>query len=142
MKRLMFVGRAGSGKTSFSQAMRGLALSYLKTQDICFSDDMIDLPGEYLENRVFHKAFMVTACEADVVLFFQDATDENNSFPELFAHMFPVPVYGLVTKIDVADQEMVERAYQKLKTAGCGEIFPISNVTGQGIKLFQQQILG
>ena len=137
----MLVGKTGSGKTSFSQAFKNQKLEYLKTQDINFSDEIIDLPGEYLENRSFYKALMVTACEADAILFFQDATDETCSFPEAFSSMFNLPVYGVITKIDIADNGLIRKACENLKAAGCGDIFKISNMTGEGIELFKSKVM-
>lgn len=142
MKKLMLVGKTGSGKTSFSQALGKQKLEYRKTQDIRFSDEIIDTPGEYLENRAFYKALMVTACEADIIIFFQDATDESCVFPEAFSSMFALPVYGLITKIDLADHSLLQNAYAKLRAAGCGDIFKVSSMTGEGIESFKAKITG
>lgn len=141
MKKIMLIGKTGSGKTSFSQAFKNQKLEYVKTQDIIFSDEIIDIPGEYLENRAYYKALMVTACEADVVIFFQDATDGSCFFPEAFSSMFNLPVYGLITKIDIADKKLIQKAYEKLKAAGCSDIFEISNTTGEGLELFKLKIM-
>ena len=43
----MFAGRSEAGKTSLTQALKGEAITYQKTQSVCFHDVIIDTPGEY-----------------------------------------------------------------------------------------------
>ena len=45
------MGRSECGKTTLTQAMRGEAVHYQKTQYINFHDVVIDTPGEYAENK-------------------------------------------------------------------------------------------
>ena len=42
MKKIMFVGPVGVGKTTLTQRLKGLELSYFKTQAIEFYDAIID----------------------------------------------------------------------------------------------------
>ena len=53
------MGRSECGKTTLTQAMRGEAVHYQKTQYINFHDVVIDTPGEYAENkfRMYHDFF-------------------------------------------------------------------------------------
>ena len=135
MKRIMLVGRTGAGKTSFCQIMQGQALHYQKTQDIQFTDQAIDTPGEYAENRRLYSALSVTAAEADLVALVQDCGSREDIFSPGMAAMFNKPVIGIVTKTDLAaSQEEINHACNQLELAGCERIFTISSLTGQGMK--------
>ena len=49
MRKIMFVGRSESGKTTLTQAMKGKKIIYHKTQYVNHYDVIIDTPGEYAE---------------------------------------------------------------------------------------------
>lgn len=134
MKTIMLAGRTGAGKTSFRQALCGQALNDEKTQMVQVLDGMIDTPGEYMENRALYRALIVTAAEAELIVLVQDCTDQQCVFAPGIAGMFGKPAVGLVTKIDLAENEQALRqAEEKLKLAGCERIFRISAVNGGGI---------
>ena len=47
MKRVIFVGNIGSGKTTLSQVIHGEDIEYAKTQMVTvWGDDIVDTPGE------------------------------------------------------------------------------------------------
>lgn len=51
MRKIMFVGRSESGKTTIMQAMKGKPITYHKTQYVNNFDVIIDTPGEYAETK-------------------------------------------------------------------------------------------
>lgn len=132
MKRLMLIGQEGCGKTTFIQAVKRMQLSYQKTQAIEFYQDIIDTPGEYLENKSYYKALVVTSVDCDAIALMQSSTDEACVFPPNFASMFSKPVIGIVTKLDCLNGNQA-RAFECLKASGVEEIYFISSYTGQGI---------
>lgn len=134
MKHILLMGSSGCGKTTLSQRLNGRLLEYQKTQTIQVDSGVIDTPGEYLENRGMYKALVVTAVEAEVLVFVQDATDGRFRFSPGQAAMFANPVIGVVTKVDIATGEQVADAKALLELAGAEHIFPISAVTGAGIE--------
>ena len=67
MKKVIFIGKTGSGKTTLCQKLHDLEIQYKKTQSIEVYDESIDTPGEYLENRFYYKALIVTAADADII---------------------------------------------------------------------------
>ncbi len=101
MKKVMFIGPSGSGKTTLYQRMGSFDIDYDKTQAIEFHKNVIDTPGEYLENRGYYSALQVTSVEADVVALVMDCKSRSNVFPPGFARMFTKPIIGIVTKIDL-----------------------------------------
>ena len=69
MKKIMVIGRVGCGKTTLCQRLFQKELQYQKTQSIeLVGGTAIDTPGEYVENRAFYRALVVSGVEADVIL--------------------------------------------------------------------------
>lgn len=120
--KIMLVGRTGSGKTTLTQKINGEGIRYQKTQMVSYEQDIIDTPGEYIENKFYYKALTVIASGADKIVFVQAATDEDTFFPPNFSTMFTgKEIIGVVTKKDLnADCRTAENF---LKCAGAGEIF-------------------
>ena len=135
-QRIILVGKSQAGKTTLTQCMTDQQLSYHKTQTVqVINDRFIDTPGEYLEQRGFYGALSVTAADVDVIALVQSAVEEGTMFAPGFGFMFcGKPVIGIVTKIDIADEEQMKRADLYLKNAGAAICFPVSSVTGQGVK--------
>ena len=128
MKRVIMVGHVACGKTTLSQRLNGLKQTYQKTQALEFLQNSIDTPGEYLERRSLVHALMVTSVEADVALFIHDATAERFMFAPGLAGSFPIPVIGVVNKIDCATPQQRADARELLELAGAGPIFEISEM--------------
>ena len=142
MKRIILVGPVACGKSTLCQALKNLQKIYRKTQAIEFSEEIIDTPGEYLENRNYYKALIVTAVEADIVLLLQDCADSRHVYPPLFAGMFgQKTVLGVVSKIDAAlDDGQISRAEAKLWEAGASEVLKVSSMNGEGIELLRHRL--
>lgn len=135
MKNLMLIGKSGCGKTTLCQVLNNLEVKYKKTQSVEVIDKTIDTPGEYIENRFYYKALIVTSADSDVIALVQDSTDEDNIFPPAFATIFDKPVIGIITKIDVcSDEALLKKAQKKLVLAGVEKIFKISSFTKFGLK--------
>lgn len=122
--KIMLVGRTGSGKTTLTQKINGEGIRYQKTQMVSYKQDIIDTPGEYIENKFYYRALTVIASGADVIVFVQSATDEETFFPPNFSTMFTgKEIIGVVTKKDLnADLKTAEKF---LKCAGAEEIYHI-----------------
>lgn len=137
-KRLMFIGSTAAGKSTLSQYLNGHELQYKKTQAIEIENYIMDTPGEYLEHRRFRAALQIAAADADIVVFTQDPTAQQSRFSPGHAAMFPIPVIGLVTKIDIANEEKIEVAKAHLESAGADPIFCVSAFTGENMDVFVQ----
>ena len=133
-KRNILIGRSAAGKTTLCQRINHEDLAYHKTQTVqVINQTMIDTPGEYLERRYFRGALMVTATDADVIVFVQDATEDGTMFPPAYNSQFAKPAVGVVTKSDIATPEQVERAKKYLRMAGADRMFVTSSVSGEGV---------
>ena len=133
MKKIILVGTVACGKTTLCQRLNGLTQEYKKTQALEVVGQTIDTPGEYLEHRSFLRGLMVTATEADQVLFLIDPTAERFCYSAGQAASFPIPVAGVVTKTDVATQKQVQQAHELLELTGADPIFEICSLSGDGM---------
>lgn len=140
MKRIILIGNVACGKTTLSQKLNHLKLDYKKTQAIEVCQQTIDTPGEYLENRSLLKSLMVTSVEAQLAVFVQDASQDRFCFSPGMASAFPLPVAGVVTKIDLADEKQVCSARELLILAGADPVFCVSPVSGEGMEALENYL--
>lgn len=132
MKRIIFMGKSGAGKTTLIEALRGEKLVYRKTQCIDYSEQFMDTPGEYTEGRDLGGALAVYSYEADVVGLVVSATDEFCIFPPACAPVANRPVIGIVTQCD-AEGARPEMAQMWLEICGCERVFLTSSPRHEGI---------
>lgn len=136
MKRVIFMGKTGCGKTTLCQKLNELEIKYKKTQSVELYDNAIDTPGEYLENRHYYNALIVTAVDAEVIALLADATAEESYIPPSFAGSFAKPVIGIITKISlVQDEKKIEQVEERLLNAGVSKIFKVDTIKGIGIEV-------
>lgn len=135
MKKVIFIGKTGSGKTTLCQKLHDLEIRYKKTQSVELYDESIDTPGEYLENRFYYKALIVTAADADIIALVYDCTEEESYLAPGFATMFAKETIGIITKIDLSESsETISRGEEILLAAGVNKIFKVDTISGKGIK--------
>jgi ethanolamine utilization protein EutP len=132
MKKIMFVGRVGAGKTTLTQRLRGEEIHYYKTQYVHYGDLIIDTPGEYTERANLAGALALYAYEADVVGFLIKANDVYSIYGPNVTCMVNRDVIGIVTAIDRPDAD-VERCKEWLRLAGYKTIFALDSKTGRGV---------
>ena len=133
MKKIMLLGRVAAGKTTLTQALRGEEIKYFKTQYVNYMDTVIDTPGEFTERRETSGALALYAYEADVVGLVLSANEPYSIFSPCLTSMVNRETIGIITGIDKPDAN-VERVTRWLKLAGCKKVFPVSSITGEGIK--------
>ena len=133
MKKLILIGRVAAGKTTLTQALRGEEIKYFKTQYVNYLDTVIDTPGEYTERRETSGALALYAYEADVVGLVLSANEPYSIFSPCLTSMVNREAIGIITGIDKPDAN-VARVERWLKLAGCKKVFPVSAITGEGIK--------
>ena len=124
LKTILMVGRTEVGKTTLSNMLVYGSPSWLKTQSINRIGNIIDTPGEFLENPVYYRAIMIHSYDADVVMLLQEAGSTETLFPPNFATAFNREVIGVITKID--NGKSTEEARKNLLAAGVEKIFEVS----------------
>ena len=132
MKKILLIGKSMCGKTTLTQRIHGLDIEYEKTQMLTYSNDILDTPGEYMENRMLYKALIVSSYDCDVVGMVQACDEERNIFPPNFATAFSKPVIGIVTKTDLGGNP--EKAKEILEMAGVEKVFIVSAYENKGIE--------
>ncbi|WP_372995924.1 EutP/PduV family microcompartment system protein [Lutispora sp.] len=132
MKKIILIGKSGSGKTTLTQKLLNQSSEYKKTQSIEYYNTIIDTPGEYLQNRNYYKALLVSSMESDAILLLQAAYDTDCFFPPGFANMFNKPAIGVVTKIDIETRHM-EKVIKCLLNAGAKCIYKVSSYSEEGL---------
>ncbi len=134
MKKIIFMGKSQSGKTTLCQRLHDIAVSYRKTQMVEQYSNAIDTPGEYLENRHYYSALIVSSADAKIIGVVADPTERENYIPPAFAMTFGKEVIGIITKIGIADKSQIERAEKALKTGGIKKIFKVDSILNQGVE--------
>lgn len=133
--KIIFMGRTGSGKTTLCQKLDALELKYKKTQSVELYDNAIDTPGEYMENRNFYRALIMTAVDAKLIAILGDPTVRDNYIPPAFAGTFAKEIIGIVTKVSIAkSKEDIKRVEMELRQAGAQKIFRVDTVEEVGIE--------
>lgn len=139
MKRIILIGKSGSGKTTLVQKLNHQKMGYKKTQMIEYSKNIIDTPGEYVENRNFIPALIVSSADCDIVALVQDCSDEYTVFPPNFSQIFNKKAIGIITKIDKCNND-INRAIKHLKLAGVNKIFCTSAFIDEGIDQLKEYL--
>ncbi len=132
MKKIILMGRVGAGKTTLTQALRGEAIRYQKTQYIHHSDVIIDTPGEYAETAHLGRALALYTYEADMVGLLLSATEPYSLYPPCVTSCCNRAVIGIVTHIHAPGGNPA-RAEHWLRLAGCREVFFVDSTTGEGV---------
>ncbi len=140
MKRIILIGPIGCGKTTLRQEIQKTTKSYKKTQTIEYFHDIIDTPGEYIENRNYYSALIVSSVDCDVIGLTFDCSRKYYPLPPNIGPIFLKPVIGIVTKVDLCNEEDLKIAEQRLKISGAERIFKVSSKTGQGIEELREYL--
>ncbi|OQY49911.1 MAG: hypothetical protein B6230_07240 [Desulfobacteraceae bacterium 4572_89] len=139
MKKMMLVGKTGSGKTVLIKAVLGEKLDSKRTLSVEYCGPFVDTPGDYVENKRLYSALLATAAECDFVGFVQDAAAVNSIFPPQFATMFNKKVMGIITKADVRGCNL-GRAEKFLRWAGAVKIVTTSSMETMGIETLRSYL--
>ncbi len=128
----MLVDRSECGKTTLTQAIRGENIRYHKTQNVAYTDILIDTPGEYIQTRSLGAAVALYAYEAHVIGLLLSATEPYSLYSPCITNMCNREVIGIVTKINDKNADK-KRAEKWLRLAGCKTVFFVDSVTGEGV---------
>lgn len=143
MKKVIFIGKSGCGKTSLCQRLQGEEIRYKKTQSIDLYVDSIDTPGEYLENRNYYSALITTAAEANMIALVQECGDTISMMPPGFAGTFGREVIGIITKTDIGEcEDSIDIIEEQLRVAGVSRVFKVSAYSTEGIEELKRYVDG
>ncbi|MDR1514291.1 MAG: EutP/PduV family microcompartment system protein [Synergistaceae bacterium] len=137
-KRLMVAGPTKAGKSTLLKAL-GYIDEVSKTQMVVHGDFFIDTPGELLNHLYLYRSLLQNANKAGLVLFLADPT-QTSRYPPKFNTAIRGAVLGVVTKIDIATEPMIQKSARALVVAGAREVMRCSSVTGEGIPQLRVKI--
>lgn len=137
-RRVMVVGSSGAGKTSLLVSLNLTKDKVKKTEMVHYSDQSIDIPGEYLDNRLFG-LIEESARKAALLLFVLDPT-RSMSFPPRLNLALKVRSLGVITKKDRSSDMQRTQAQKKLFAVGIKEVMECSSLTGEGIQELSDRI--
>lgn len=127
MKKIIFIGKTLSGKTTLAETLLYGSSKSRRTQSIEKLENIFDTPGQYIENPRLYNGILVTSYDMDSVAMIQDITDECSLFPPGFASAFNREVIGIITKMDLKQSDSQEKHIEDvLLKAGSQKIFKVS----------------
>ena len=99
-KRIMLIGPSGSGKTALANELNGGVGPLRRSQDTIYGENTIDVPGAYLENRMYSRLLALSQ-DAYCILLLLDRGRSGQVYSPGFAKAFARPVCGVITKGDL-----------------------------------------
>ena len=141
-KPVMLVGPVGSGKSTLLKAVLPQSRAtgpVRKTEAISYLDQAIDTPGEMVTIPHFYNALILNSVRAGLILFLMDASRPSQLPPRLALAM-KAPVLGVISKIDLADDNGRMRARAALSDAGVPESIEVSVTTGEGLEELKKRM--
>lgn len=105
MKRVVFVGEVGAGKTTLFNALQGDFELARKTQAIEFNEQgSVDTPGEYFTHPRLWRALINTLADCDVLVYVHGANNPQCRIPagllDIYPHMRRLAVISKATAVD------------------------------------------
>ncbi|MDR2484488.1 MAG: EutP/PduV family microcompartment system protein [Treponema sp.] len=131
-KPIMVLGPTGSGKSTLLKALTLVEGEVKKTESIFYSPHAIDTPGEMIHIPYLYNALILNSAKASLALFVV-AAKRTARLPSKIALALKVPAIGVVSQIDGAKMEDIERSERILAAAGLKKIFRVSSITGEGL---------
>lgn len=108
MKRMVFVGDVGAGKTTLFNALYGDFSPARKTQAVEFNDaGCVDTPGEYFSHPRLYHALINTLADCDILIYVHAANNPECRIPagllEIYPHLHRLAV---ITQADAEDADI------------------------------------
>lgn len=108
MRRAIFVGAVGAGKTTLFNRLQGDYSLARKTQAVEFNDlGDIDTPGEYFSHPRLYHALIGTLVDCELLIYVHAANDAQCRIPSGLLDIYPhLQRIAVITKADVADADV------------------------------------
>jgi ethanolamine utilization protein EutP len=129
----MIIGPVSSGKSTLLAALGLGPTEIKKTEALTYNrSQSIDTPGEMMAIPRFYNALILNSARASAVLMVMNGF-QPIWLPAKISLALKAKVAGVVTKIDLAEEQSIQKAELALINAGVSQIFKVSAVSGQGL---------
>ena len=128
MKKYVFVGSVGVGKTSLFNALMGDYELARKTQAVDYNlMGGIDTPGEFFSHPHLYKAMISTTTEAEIIIYVHSAEYQSCRLPRgIFDIYNNKTIVTVITKVDLPNVDL-PTVRKVLVECGLNEPFPEIN---------------
>jgi len=108
LKKYVFVGSVGVGKTSLFNALMGDYELARKTQAVDYNlMGGIDTPGEFFSHPHLYKAMISTTTEADIIIYVHSAEDQICRLPRGILDIYNnKTIVTVITKVDLPNVDL------------------------------------
>lgn len=108
MKRIVFVGEVGAGKTTLFNALQGNFSLANKTQALEFNDTgCVDTPGEFFSHPRLYHALISTLADCDILVYVHAANNPECRIPAGLLTIYPhMRRLAVISKIDAPDADV------------------------------------
>ena len=128
MGSFILVGNVGCGKSTLLKELLKLDKAVTKTQALVFHhDNIIDSPGEFLNNRVLYGALLSTISQVDIIVYLQAADSGQLHMPADLLRLYSgKQVIGVVSKVDAPAADIEAAEALMLEEGISGPYFKVS----------------
>lgn len=144
MKKYVFVGSVGVGKTSLFNALMGDFELARKTQAVDYNlQGGIDTPGEFFSHPHLYKAMISTTTEAEIIIYVHSAEDLICRLPRGILDIYSnKTIITVITKVDLPDVDL-EAVKKALLECGLKEpFFEINTQNSADVEKFANYLKG
>lgn len=119
LRHIAFVGEVDAGKSALINMLIDQQAETGKTQaPIFYPGQVIDTPGEFIENRSWNGALLSTIAAVKTIVVLQPANAKRFSAPSGLLHVYPnKQIVGVISKVDETDSD-TSRAASLLQQNG------------------------
>lgn len=141
MKKVMFIGPRGAGKSTLSKLLKDDTSEVLKTVVPEYYDNILDTPGEYMEHPKYYGRFQVLSSEYEMIgLVVSCLTDNTYISPNFIDVFFQKDKIGIITKTDLCDKKDIDKCRELLRQAGVSEYYEVSIFDKLSIKKLSDRL--
>ena len=119
---IAFIGEVDAGKSALIDKLIDQETHTGKTQSpIFYQGQVIDTPGEFVDNRAWNGALLSTICSVKTIVYLQPANAKRFSPPSGLLRVYPnKTIVGVISKVDAPDADL-EKATKFLRQNGVPE---------------------
>ncbi|AVR05255.1 EutP/PduV family microcompartment system protein [Pluralibacter gergoviae] len=142
MKRIVFVGDVGAGKTTLFNALYGNFAPARKTQAVEFNETgCVDTPGEYFSHPRLYHALISTLADCAALIYVHAANNRECRIPAGLLTIYPLlRRIAVISKADAADAD-IPAARELLSSHHFAEpIFVINSLNADDVRPLKQYL--